>query len=476
MRAPRFIRPNALVGAGLALALALVGCDGPLVVRGSADGAAPDAGALDAAAPDAAMRDATMQDAGPLPDAASAPDAARDPDAGPPPPTGRVVYTADRGVSPVTEDLASGLRAIAGRAAAHEDRFAKIGDSITVSTSFLDCFDGTRFDLDGRTALEETRAIFAAADTGGGVSPFSRTSLCATVGWSASAALAGTPRPLDLELDAIMPRYASVMFGTNDVGFRTPFAFAENMLDITDALLDRGVIPVLSSIPPRDDDPAADASVPLFGWLVRGIAQGRQVPFVDLHAAMLPLASHGLGPDHVHPNAYSGGACVLTAAGLGFGYDQRNLLVLTALDRARRARAGEPAPDASATRTAGAGSFADPFVIGGLPFTDLRSTATAGAMRIDTYGCSTANEGGAELYYRLDVSSATHVHAWVVDRGTVDIDVHLLDATGAGAGCIARNDRELSLDLAAGTYYLVLDSYVTSDGAAHPGEYLLVVM
>lgn len=458
------LRGSALALSALALCAWLGGCSGALAPRATEDGST----GADAAGPeDAGVGDAGGGDAG---------DAALDPDTGPPAPTGRVVYTDDRDVSPVTEDLAAGLRGIAARGAANEHVFAKIGDSITVSTSFLDCFDGTRFDLDGRTDLETTRAFFAAADTGGGVSPFSRTSLCATVGWSASAALAGAPRPIDAELDAITPRYASVMFGTNDVGFRTPFAFAENMLDITDTLLDRGVIPVLSSIPPRDDDPTADASVPLFGWLVRGIAQGRQVPFVDLHRAMLPLAAHGLGPDHVHPNAYSGGACVLTAAGLGYGYDQRNLLVLEALDRARRAREGEAAPDASAPRTVGSGTFADPFVVDALPFTDLRSTATSSESRIDTYACSTANEGGTERYYRIDVSVATHLHAWLVDRGSVDVDLHLLDATGAAAGCIARDDRELQADLAPGTYYLSIDSYVTSDAMAHPGEYLLVLM
>lgn len=461
----------------LALA-ALSGCDAPPNARTTADAARVDASPSDASAPDAGAGDGAIdRDAGPR-DAATITDAAAaDAFVPPPPPTGRVVYPETRLVAPVTDDVAAGLRAVAARGAAHEDVFSKIGDSITASTSFLDCFDGTRVDLGGRTALQASLDAFAAADTGGGVSPFSRTSLCATVGWSASAALAGTPSPLTRELDAIMPRYASVMYGTNDVGFRTPFAFAENMLDITDTLLDRGVIPVLSSIPPRDDDATADASVPLFNLLVRGIAQGRQVPFVDLHAALLPLAAHGLGPDHVHPNAYSGGACVLTAAGLGFGYDQRNLLVLSALDRARRARMGEPAPDAESdvTRTRGTGSFADPFVVGAFPFTDVRSTALSGAARIATYGCSTANEGGPELYYRIVVSAPTHLHAWLVDRGTVDVDVHLLDATGAAAGCIARNDRELQADLAPGTYYVVLDSYVTSDGVAHAGEYLLVL-
>jgi hypothetical protein len=67
------------------------------------------------------------------------------------------------------------------------------------------------------------------------------------------------------------------------------------MLDIVDAMLAAGAIPVMSTIPPRDDSAAADARVPLFNAIVRGIAQGRGVPLVDFHRALVPLTEHGLG-------------------------------------------------------------------------------------------------------------------------------------------------------------------------------------
>ena len=434
----------------------------PSEVGELADGGPLDAGPLDGGASDGGATDGGGSDGGM-------------PDAPPPPPTGRVLYTTDRAQSPLTADVAEGLRRIASVGARDEHVLSRVGDSITRSTSFLNCFAGSSVNLDGRTALMPTIAHF---NTGrvGGMNPFTRASLAATDGWSASAPLTGAPSPLTSELSAAHPGYASLMYGTNDVGFRDPDAYSGNMLDIVDAMLAAGAIPVMSTIPPRDDSAAADARVPLFNAIVRGIAQGRGVPLVDFHRALVPLTEHGLGGDNVHPNV-TGGGCVFTAAGLGYGYNQRNLLVVTALDRARRAVAGEAPPDGDVPRMRGSGSAADPFVAGSFPFTDLRDTRSAGAAAWASYpACSPANEGGRELVYRLTLDRAARIHAWVFDRGTTDVDIHLLDGRGEPAGCLSRNDEEVSLDAAAGTYHLVIDTFVDGAGAARAGEYLLIVL
>lgn len=459
---------------GIALALAalccLGGCETSLGERPDA-GAGRDAARPDDAALDADREDAPRLDGGPL-DASTMPGA---PDAGPAPPTGRVRYESGRLHSPLTEDLAEGFRAIATRGARVENVLSRVGDSITRSTSFLDCFAGSRVDLAGRAELMATIAHFGAGRVGS-ENPFSRVSLAATVGWSASAALA-PPAPIDAEIAAAHPGYASLMFGTNDVGFRSPDSYASDMLTLADRLIAAGAIPVLSSIPPRDDSASADARVPLFNAIVRGIAEGRGVPFVDLHAALLPLPNHGLvTSDRVHPNVFSGGGCVFTTAGLGYGYNQRNLLVIAALDRARRVVAGEPAPDASAARLEGAGTIAAPFVARSFPFTDLRSTATEGTSGWPSYpACSAADEGGPEVLYRVEVPRAGRLRAFVFDRGTVDVDVHVLSAADPAA-CLARNDVEAAIDAAPGTYWVAVDSYVDGSGAARSGEFLLVIL
>lgn len=453
-------------------AVLLAGCDTRLGDR--PDAPLPDAPRLDG--PEA-PRDTPAIDAGPIdaPDAFATDAGVDAPDAGPPPPTGRVLYAEGRPHSPLTEDVAANLRAIAARGGRSDAVLSRVGDSITRSTSFLNCFAGTRIDLAGRTELMATIDHFDAG-TVMGTSPFTRVSLAATDGWSSSAALAGAPSPIDQEIAAAHPGYASLMFGTNDVGFRTPTSFASDLLTLADRLIAAGAIPVMSSIPPRDDDAGANTRVPLFNAIVRGIAQGRGVPFVDFHAALLPLVSHGLlTSDHVHPNVFSGGGCVFTAEGLGYGHNQRNLLVITALDRARRAVAGEAAPDGDAARMTGAGTRAEPFVADAFPFSDLRDTAVDGVSVWPSYGCSTANEGGPEVVYRIDVPRAGRLRALVFDRGTVDVDVHVMSAADPST-CLARNDVEAAIDASPGTYWVSVDSYVDGAGATRSGEYLLVVL
>ncbi|MCB9598699.1 MAG: hypothetical protein H6719_38645, partial [Sandaracinaceae bacterium] len=111
--------------ARLALLALLVtaGCDGDPARDAGVDGPDAETPRVDAGAPD--------PDAGEPPlDGGGAPDAGVD--AGPPPPTGPALYPADRRHSPIPSDVAAGLGAIAARGPAlNDDRFMKVGDSIT---------------------------------------------------------------------------------------------------------------------------------------------------------------------------------------------------------------------------------------------------------------------------------------------------------------------------------------------------------
>jgi hypothetical protein len=116
-------------------------------------------------------------------------------------------------------------------------------------------------------------------------------------------------------------------------------------------------------------------------------------------------------------------------------------------------------------------------VISSLPFVDVRDTRVDGVARIDSYpGCaSTANESGREVLYRLELTQPTNVRVFVVSLGTSDIDVHLLSAPTSGQACLARNDKFIVQQLAAGTYWLSLDTYQSSAGVLS-GEYLVGVI
>lgn len=441
------------------LALTLGGCGEPSG-RGEPD--PHDAGAPgDAAPPDGGPGDAS----------APAPDGGVEP----PAPAGPLLYPAGTRHSPVPREVGAAMRAIAARASRRDDVLAKIGDSITVSTSFLHCFAGTRVDLDGRDALRATIDHFAAGDAGSS-DPFTRASLAAGVGWTASRAITGDPSPLAQELAAIGPRFAVVMYGTNDVGFVDYDAYARNMTAIADALAESGTVPLLSSIPPRDDDAAADRRVPIFGSIVRALAASRGVPFVDFHRELLAIPDHGLASDGVHPQASSLGACVLTSAGLEEAANVRNLLTLEQLDRARRVVVGgEIELDPDAPRLAGRGTAGDPYRVEALPFALAIDTRSEGEAVVDRWtGCSDADESGREVRFAFELDAPATITAVVASGTGADVDVHVAPAGSDGSACVARDNREITVSLGAGAWEVVADTF-TAGGTPQAGPAIVVV-
>ncbi len=473
MTFPRHLAPL------LALATA---CTGPGPVAGE------DAGVLDAAVTDAAVRDAAtpMLDAGtdasvvdsgpqdaapPQPDASVAPDAAVDAGLA----TEDVVYPLGARHSPLTPAVVARLREIANSVPRQPNVLAKVGDSNTVNPGFLTCLDGPNLDLAGRDALQATVNHFAAGDAAGS-SPYDRVSQAATVGWSAPAVLAGSPTPLDTEISAISPRYAVVLFGTNDIQSRAINTYANALVTMVDTLATQGVVPLLTTVPPRDDDATADAWVPRYNLVVRAVAQSRRIPLLDLEGALRPIPNHGIGPDGLHLNTYqAGGArgCVFTPAGLEYGHNTRNLLTLEALHRARSAVETGVSLDAPGAPRVGQGSWAAPFEIASLPFVDARDTRVTGERVVDVYSCSPANEGGPEVVYSLTVTSQTTVEFRVLDGPEVDVDVQLLGP--ADTQCVSRHDQLITATLQPGRHRFTVDTYISA-GTELPGPYLLTVM
>jgi lysophospholipase L1-like esterase len=430
--------------------------DGGLIID---DGGliAPDAGEVDAGVEDSGVVDAGVVDAGL---------------------NGRISYAPDSKHSPMNAEVVAHLQAIAALNSREANVLSKIGDSNTVGVGYLQCFAGSNIDLDGRVQLDAGLAFFRGGTVDGG-SAFTRTSLAATIGWSAQSAVAGDPSPIQQEVDAANPRYATVMFGTNDVGFMNPDLFGRSMVTAIDTLSMQGVVPIITSVPPRDDDANANAWVPRYNLLARAIAQTRKIPFIDLHRELVNVPAHGLSGDGIHLSSYSTTSgvrpCVLTAAGLDYGQNVRNLATLEALDRTWRAVESGTTPDVSTTRILGSGLPNEEIVIDALPFIDGRDTRVDGATNIASYpGCTTTNESGPEVLYKFTLTQQTNLRAFVVSLGGSDIDIHLLSAPN-GTDCIARNDKVIAQTLQAGTYWLSLDTYESSS-AVLPGEYLLVVM
>ena len=401
-------------------------------------------------------------------------------DTAPPgPPYAPVLYGDDAVQSPITAWVADTLAAIAS--AGQPDVFMKVGASSTASSSTLHCFasDATT-DLGAHTDLADTLAFFRAGDAAGST-PFDRDTEAAVSGMSAGWAISGDPSPIDEEIAAIDPRLAVVHYGTNDMGLGSTHdsampGFYRNMTELLDGLIDDGILPILTGISPRGDSASADEWAETYNALIRGLAQARQIPFIDLHLATWDLDGHGLSGDGLHLESYGGGACVLTDEGLEHGYNVRNLIVLDALDRVQRVLDGDDPPDDDLLVLQGGGTFDDPFAIAELPFSDFRDSRDALQAELDVYtGCDyDADESGPEWIYAITLADRTAIRAVVLDGEGVDIDLHLLDGT-AESDCLLRSDRTIETTLDPGSYLFALDTYV-SGGVEQGGDFLFFVL
>ncbi len=378
-------------------------------------------------------------------------------------PAAVVLYPEGRRHSPITPAIAARLQAIA-TASAHAPRvFAKVGDSITVSADFLYCFDGGNIDLGSHDELATTIDYFKAGNAAG-TSPFDRESVAAVGGTTAKDSLDGTPCPFEREVTAIDPQLAVILFGTNEIRYGWTYDEAgKHLWELVDDSISRGIVPIVSTIPPNVGDPSVDARIPTYNRIIRAIAQGRRVPLIDFHRELEALPGRGISQDGLHPSTAPGGGCILTSAGLQYGYNARNLITVEALGRARAALAGDES-DATASTRAGAGTAADPFMVS-LPAVDLGDTR-AGAIATTSDPCG-GGHTGHEVVYRLEVSSPITIAATVVDRDGVDVDVHIV----AGSTCAGSGDGSATGSVGAGTVLVVVDA----TSAQLDGEFLLVV-
>ena len=490
----------------------LLACDGELSVPAvvTVDAVAPDEGATTGApaAPgevvftDAGADVVSPADAGvPVPaagtEAPSPVDAgAPVPDAGAaaPPPTSSVpgaelVYSGDRTQSPIDAALAQHLQGIAARGNGRATVVSKVGDSISTNASgvsggyFLNCFDGVlegtvswdfNVHLGPFSALAPTLDFFKSTRLGADDS-WTRPSLATRVGVTANWAMSGTPSPLAQELAAAAPRYAVVMYGSNDIAYYgggsypladQAAAYEASLRAITDALLAQGVIPLLTTMPPRTDGDWM-RYVPVYSGVVRAIAQGRQVPLIDLNRELMSIGPpYGMSGDQVHPScADYNKCCWFDPASLQHGYNVRNLITLQALDRMHQIfELGATSLDPAAPRLAGDGSKAAPFAISALPYGELRDMRRSPSRSEEPLSCAGAPAvAGPQNLYRLVLTRPTALRALVVG-GTHRVS--LLSGPSLST-CVKSDPRLVAATLPAGTWYLAVDALTAGGGAEY---------
>lgn len=408
--------------------------------------------------------------------------------------SGSVLYTPDRIHSPINESLAERLRGIAAKnPALRGNVFMKVGDSITAGTGLLGAFGTGHIDNDGPSwetnvrfdAHPELKPLVQFLRTGmipagGTVGCLERASLAARAGETAGWATTGNPSPLQQEIDLSLPRYAVIMYGSNDIGWYNPppygyvytlTQYQNGLLRIVDGCIERGVIPILTTMPPHGWQMP---QVPWFTGMARSIAQGRRIPLVDYNRAAMaigPEHNYGLSGDGVHPRAESyNSAAWLDAGSLHYGVNSRNLVTLEALARVKALIVDRsPAPDAVAARLSGSGTPIDPYRIPGLPFADFRNTQDSSSTMFSDYAGSTVSTAGPECVYRLVLNHDQKLRILALDKGTDAVRLYLLDQSGTPAGCLAADDAMIAQGFVAGTYFLVVDS------RAAGGEFSLLV-
>jgi hypothetical protein len=233
--------------------------------------------------------------------------------------------------------------------------FAKVGDSITASPSFLQALACRAPRLGEWSELRGTLEFFGATPVPPGSeqplcavsNSYSRLGIAAVGGWRAVDALSpresfpecqGLPA-VGCELQVLRPSVALIMLGTNDLEEFTAVAFRLRLARVARLVAGAGTIPVISTIPPRARWPFS-RRVARFNAEIAALAENRALPLWNFWRQMTGpgVPRLGLSRDGVHPSAVCPPCTAIDfrPAGLRYGYALRNLGALRVLDRVRR--------------------------------------------------------------------------------------------------------------------------------------------
>ncbi len=143
----------------------------------------------------------------------------------------------------------------------------------------------------------------------------------------------GGESPLVCELRVSRPAVALIMIGTNDLPHGDLNAFAANLNQILWTCENSGVVPVLSTIPYRMDNPYLFNRVDAYNDVIVQVAMAHNIPLWNYWLALERLPNHGVSTDNVHPSVpYDGNTAIFDADHLQAGFTMRNLTALQVLN------------------------------------------------------------------------------------------------------------------------------------------------
>ncbi len=245
--------------------------------------------------------------------------------------------------------LVNRLRAVYDAGIANGNRasvFAIAGDDYAAQPGYLDPFaaSGSYFLDGGSGSLQGIIDWYNLTDLGGNNS-FNHAGVARRAGWTAAdlvdpansdpSLCAAGETPLACELRLIQPSVVIITVGTNDALQGTdPDTFRASIRQAVRDAADMGVIPVLATIPPRQDV-SAD-TITALNEIIIDVATNNQVPVFNLWRALNELPNSGLNGDNVTLSVSPNGAGDLTAgAPTTYGLNALNYNALVTLDTLR---------------------------------------------------------------------------------------------------------------------------------------------
>ncbi len=243
-------------------------------------------------------------------------------------------------ITPAMRATARRIRAIGRQLGNNPAVFSKVGDCMSDHWAFLNVFGYKTYDLGPYGYLQGVIDRFSVPPRDGVPESFSNKSQASLNGFNSAAVQDTTlsdPKfcgkresPLDCEYRLDKPGIAIIMFGTADVLVMTPTEFNFYLRGVVKKTMDRGILPLLSTFP---EDLAVRDKSRQINQVVLTIAREKNLPVMNLQAALASLPNSGIDSDGIHltipPDGKSG---FFTPDHLQFGYTVRNLVTLQALD------------------------------------------------------------------------------------------------------------------------------------------------